>query len=125
MRQLIMIGVLVGSTLAHAQKPVYQCSGVYTDKPCKGGREVDIAPTRGAHSMSGTRRESSEAVVERVTRDMDKAQAQGFKEGSEFMRCDELRRRREAIDTLGQPDFLKDERFKIREEQFKLNCRRN
>jgi len=124
MKRIALVLALVAGTMAYAQKPVYQCDGVYTDKPCKNGREVDIAPTRGAHSMSGTKRQSTEAVMDQFNLDVQNAQSKGFKQANDMMRCDELRRRREAIDTLGQPDSLKDERFKIREEQFKLNCKR-
>ena len=70
-----MLLALIFGTIAHAQKPVYLCEGVYPDKPSKNGREVDIAPTRGAHSMSGSKRERSEAVIDRVNRDMEKARA--------------------------------------------------
>ena len=109
---------------AHAQQPVYLCGGVYTDQPCKDGREVDINPTRGAHSLSGKRRESSEAVMERLTRDMQKAQDEGWKRGTELMRCEDLRRKREAIDASGRPEQFKDQRFAIRQEQFRLKCKR-
>jgi hypothetical protein len=108
---------------ALAQQPVYLCSGVYTDKPCKDGREVDINPTRGAHSMSGTRRESNDAVMERITRDINKAQEEGVRQGSAIMRCEELRRQRAAIDKSGRAEDFKDQRFAIREEQFRLRCK--
>jgi hypothetical protein len=109
---------------AVAQQPVYQCGGVYTDKPCKGGREVDINPTRGAHSLSGTRRESQEAIMEGLARNAEKAQQEGFRQATEAMRCEDLRRQREAIDVAGLAEKLKDRRFAIREEQFRLKCRR-
>jgi hypothetical protein len=109
---------------AFAQQPVYLCNGVYTDKPCKDGREVDINPTRGAHSYSGTRRESTEAVLERINRDMDRAGAEGVKQANEIIRCEELRRQRSAIDASGQADALKELRFSIREEQHRLRCKR-
>lgn len=126
MRTYVLTIILATACVAaSAQKPVYLCDGTYTDKPCKGGREVDIAPTRGAHSMSGTKRESHEAVMERVSRDVEKAQAKGLQQGQDAMRCAELRRRREAIDRAGQAAARDDERFRIREEQFALKCRRN
>ena len=56
---MLLACILLLAPVANAQKPVYLCGKVYTDQPCKEGREVDINPTRGAHSMSGTRREAA------------------------------------------------------------------
>jgi hypothetical protein len=104
---------------------VYLCDGTYTDKPCKGGREVAVAPTRGAHSMSGTKRESREAVMERVSRDVEKSYQNGMQQAADNIRCDQLRRQREALDRASQSAARDDQRFRIREEQFALKCRRN
>lgn len=119
---VLLIACVAGA--AWAQKPVYQCGGIYTDKPCKDGKEVDIAPTRGAHSMSGTKRMSQEAQMEEMKRGFDKAQEEGARQARQLRRCGELHREREAIDRAGQPEALKDRRFAIRQEQFQLNCRR-
>ena len=126
MRSIVLAIMLAGTCWgASAQKPVYRCDGTYTDKPCKGGREVDITPTRGAHSMSGTRRESREAVMERVSRDVEKSYQKGMQQAAENFRCDQLRRQREAIDRTNQSAALDDQRFRIREEQFALKSQRN
>lgn len=118
--------ILAGSAAtAGAQPPVYRCAdGTYTDQPCAGGREVDIAPTRGAHSMSGTRRESREAVMEGVQSDIAKSHAKGAKQAQDIMRCEHLRRRREALDRAGQAGAMDGERLRLREEQFALKCKR-
>ncbi|KQP22361.1 hypothetical protein [Pseudorhodoferax sp. Leaf267] len=118
----IAAGALAAS--AGAQQTVYLCDGTYTDKPCKGGKEVDIAPTRGAHSMSGKRRESTEAVVERIRENNQAAYQKGMKQAQDNMRCDQLRRRREVIDRSKATEALDGERLHIREEQFALKCRR-
>jgi hypothetical protein len=55
---------------------------------------------------------------------MNQAFERGNQQAKMLNRCDELRRRREQIDKLGHPEHLKDERFGIRQEQFKLACRR-
>jgi hypothetical protein len=106
---------------ALGQKPVYLCGKVYTDQPCKEGREVDITPTRGADSMSGKSRESSEATMERIGGASQKATERGMQEATRLIRCDELRRRREAIDRAGKDAGMGDQRFSIRKEQFKLS----
>lgn len=85
---------------------------------------MDIAPTRGAHSMSGTKRESSEARRERVTNEVNTAYQKGLRKGQENVRCDQLLRRREAIDRSKATESLDGERLRIREEQFALKCRR-
>lgn len=120
-----LLAALTLAIPAHAQKPVYQCNGTYTDKPCAGGREVDILPTEGAHSMSGKRKQSQEAMIRDMTRDMHKAQEKGFQQGAAIMRCERLRQERVNLDA-GQPNGqLEGRRLAIRQEQFKLGCRKN
>lgn len=73
MKTLLLSLTLLGCFAANAQQTVHLCDGTYNGKPCKGGKEVDIAPTRGAHSMSGTKRQSTEARHERVTNEVNAA----------------------------------------------------
>ncbi|PZQ00350.1 MAG: hypothetical protein DI587_08815 [Variovorax paradoxus] len=122
---MLAVIALCWSAVAGAQQPVYLCNGTYTDQPCKGGKEVDILPSRGAHSMSGTRKESGEAVRERVMRDIDSAYQKGIQQGRNSMRCDQLLRRRQALEKSSSVQDLDGERLRIREEQFALKCRRN
>lgn len=124
-RSAFAVIALCWSAVASAQQPVYLCNGTYTDQPCKGGKEVDILPSRGAHSMSGTRRESVEAVRERVARDVNSAYQKGIQQGRDNMRCEQLMRRRQALDRSGSATDLDGERLRIREEQFALKCRRS
>lgn len=124
MRTIVLSIILASAAVASAQKPVYLCDGTYTDQPCQGGREVDIAPTRGAHSMSGERRESTEAVMENALQRSQAAREKGLRQAQELLRCQDLRRRREAIDRGGRTQALDGERLRVREEQFALNCRR-
>lgn len=98
MRVALLLASILAASAVHAQKPVYLCGKVYTDQPCKDGREVDIAPTRGAHSMSGQRRESTEAAMEGISRNTDAALKKGMREGAVLMRCGDLQRQRAAID---------------------------
>jgi hypothetical protein len=123
-RLLVLSTALLICVPTSAQKPVYLCNGVYTDNPCKDGKEVDIAPTRGVHSMSGQKRQSTEAAVADVQDQMNRAFERGNEEAKVLLRWDELRRRRERIDASGQTAIDKDERFAIRQEQFKLACKR-
>ena len=90
---LAMLALAFGSGV-QAQKPVYLCNGVYTDQPCKAGKEVDIAPTRGLDSMSGQRRESLQVMQERMTESSARAQKKGEEEAQRLMRCAALRRQR-------------------------------
>lgn len=75
--------------------------------------------------MSGTRRESVEAVRERVARDVNSAYQKGIQRGRDNMRCKQLMRRRQALDRSGSATDLDGERLRIREEQFALKCRRS
>lgn len=124
MRTITLSLIIICATAASAQQPVYLCGGTYTDQPCKGGKEVDIAPTRGAHSMSGTRRESTEAILEGASQRSRDATVKGQKQGADLLRCAQLYRQRLAIDRAGKAAANDGERFKIREEQFALKCRR-
>jgi hypothetical protein len=122
-RQVFTVSTMLTIALsAQAQKPVYQCHGIYTDKPCAGGREVDIRPTEGAHSMSGNRKQSQEAAIRDLTRNMDNARHEGVRQGMAIARCNQLRQERIRIDS-GQPTGdLEGRRLAVRQEQFKLGC---
>ena len=109
---------------AQGQKPVYQCNGTYTDKPCAGGREVDILPTEGAHSMSGTRKQSQEAAIRDITRNMDKARDKGMQQGLTLTRCNQLRQERIRMDSGQLSGDLEGRRLAVRQELFKLGCSR-
>jgi len=52
---------------------IYRCGNAYSDEPCAGAKEVDILPTDGAHSLSGTRRRNHESYMRDVNRAVDKA----------------------------------------------------
>lgn len=52
---------------------IYRCGNSYSDEPCHGAKEVDILPTDGAHSLSGTRRRNHESYIRDVNRAVDKA----------------------------------------------------
>lgn len=125
MKLMLPAIALCWGAAVNAQQPVYLCNGTYTDQPCKGGREVDIVPSRGAHSMSGTRRESGEALRERAMQEVNTAIQKGHKQGLDVMRCDQLMRRRQVLDKSDGTQDLDGERLRIREEQFALKCRRN
>ena len=120
--RLLLTFLMFAATAVHAQRPVYQCNGVYTDQPCAGGREVDIAPTRGAHSMSGARKESLEAQMDQINRNSQVATQKGMEQANRLMRCHGLMLERQTIDRGGQE--RKDRRFAIRQEQFRLSCER-
>lgn len=97
------------------QKPVYKCSGVYTDQPYKGGQEVDILPSRGAYSMSGQRKESNGAVMERVSGNRDDKIRDAFSKNAELQRCEGLRQMHLELDHSGETD-LHGRRLSIRQE---------
>ncbi|GGH63291.1 hypothetical protein GCM10010975_28930 [Comamonas phosphati] len=71
-RTLLATLICTGSG-ALAQNTIYRCGNAYSDEPCKGGATVDIRPTDGAHSMSGQRRTSIDAVQREIHRGFDKA----------------------------------------------------
>ena len=74
--------------------------------------------------MSGVRRESQEAVMERLSRDVQENINKGTQQASQIFRCDELKRQRQAIDASQAVDeALKAQRFQIRQEQFALKCK--
>lgn len=52
--RILLIATMTAAGYAQANQTVYLCKGVYTDQPCKDGREVDILPTEGADKLSGT-----------------------------------------------------------------------
>ena len=118
------MALLVFVLPAVAQKPIYLCNGTYIDKPCAGGREVDIRPTEGAHSMSGTRKQSQEAAIRDITGSMEKAREKGMQQGMSITRCNQLRQERIHLDSGQQSGELEGRRLAIRQEQFKLGCSR-
>ncbi len=126
MLRIFLATLLLGAVLpATAQRTVYQCGGVYTDQPCANGREVNIAPTHGANSLSGKRQESPQVQMENLHQAMQDGQRKGAEQYQQIVRCNELKRRRESIDSADDPMPLKQERFAIRQEQFKLSCKEN
>lgn len=61
MRIIYWIMLMMISTAASAwTQPIYRCGNTYSDEPCSGGKQIDILPTEGAHSLSGKKRESYE-----------------------------------------------------------------
>lgn len=121
---LAIAGALVLAP-AHAQRTVYLCDGTYTDQPCASGREVDVTPNQGANSLSGQRRESPEVQMDNLHRAAADGQRKGVELYRTITRCIELRDRRAYLDGTGQAETLKAERFAIRQEQFRLNCKYN
>lgn len=71
-RTMLAILICTGSG-AWAQNAIYRCGNAYSDEPCKGGATVDIRPTDGAHSMSGQKRTSIDAIRRNMWREHDKA----------------------------------------------------
>lgn len=59
---------------------VYKCEVQgrthYSDTPCPGAVEVDVTPTRGVHSMSGTKRTSAAVQHEAMLENMQRARQQ-------------------------------------------------
>ncbi|NIC40770.1 DUF4124 domain-containing protein [Aquabacterium sp. A08] len=108
-----------------AQQPVYLCNGVYTDRPCANGKEVDILPTEGMHSMSGQKQQSQEAVMRDISRQIQQAQQRGMEQGVTLHRCHQLRQERMQLDRTEKAGSLTDRRLAIRQEQFKLGCKQN
>ncbi len=108
-----------------AQQPVYLCNGTYTDRPCANGKEVDILPTEGVHSLSGKKRQSQEAVMRDISRDIRTAQETGMKQAAVIIRCSQLQRERVQLDQTEKAGSLTDRRLAIRQEQFRLGCRQN
>lgn len=119
----IALLVLVIAVLANAQQTVYLCNGTYTDKPCKDGREVDVRPTEGAHSISGKRMQSYDAQMREMNQAMAENLAKGTAQYKVITLCDQLRRERELIDRSGAASVDSERRFAIRQQQFRLNCR--
>lgn len=111
------------TSLANAQQTVYLCDGTYTDRPCKNGREVDIRPTEGAHSISGKRMQSLDSQMREMNQAMAENLAKGTDQYKVITQCDQLRRERELIDRSGAAAVDSARRFSIRQEQFRLNCK--
>ena len=79
-----LAAILLAATGASAQT-VYKCGNVYTDEPCaKNAQTVDILPTEGVESMSGTRHRSVEVEQRKLNRTVDKTMDQigGLPEGT-------------------------------------------
>ena len=108
-----------------AQQPVYLCDGTYTDRPCAHGKEVDILPTEGVHSLSGKKRQSQEAVMRDISRDIRTAQETGMKQAAVIIRCSQLQQERAQLDRTDKAGSLTDRRLTIRQEQYRLGCRQN
>ncbi len=85
---------------------------------------MDILPTEGAHSMSGTRKQSQEAAIRDITRNMDKARDKGMQQGLTLTRCNQLRQERIRMDSGQLSGDLEGRRLAVRQEQFKLGCSR-
>lgn len=72
--KVLGIALMAFSAAAGAwTQPVYKCGNSYSDEPCKGGQKVDVLPTEGAHSMSGTKRRSGEVELRNAKRNLYKA----------------------------------------------------
>lgn len=124
-RALTIVALLCWGPHATAQQPVYRCNGTYTDQPCAGGREVDIHPTEGAHSMSGKKKQSLEAQLRDANRSADQGLNKGVKQANTAMQCQQLQKERTRLDKTGTGTELEGRRLEIRQQQFKLGCRRN
>lgn len=110
---------------AFAQQPVYLCQGTYTDRPCENGKEVDILPTEGMHSMSGQKQQSQEAVMRDVNRQMNAAREKGLQQGMTMLRCSQLQQERLQIDKTDKAESLTERRLAVRQEQFRLGCKQH
>ncbi|WP_133858981.1 DUF4124 domain-containing protein [Comamonas sp. JUb58] len=119
----LLVSILLAATGAHAQV-VYKCANGYTDKPCKDGQELDIRATEGAHSMSGAKRQSTEALVRDINRQTDIAMEKGIQQYRTITACNALYQERMNIDRKTKKSSEDGERrFQIRQEQFKLKCK--
>lgn len=125
--QISMIATMLmaGIGIAWAQQPIYLCNGTYTDRPCANGKEIDIQPTEGMHSLSGQKRQSHEAMMRDISRQVDASQKRGLDLVITTQRCDLLRQQRLQLDRTDKAGSLTDRRFAIRQEQFKLGCKQN
>lgn len=122
---LVITGCMLVVSGVWAQQPVYLCDGTYTDRPCAHGKEVDILPTEGVHSLSGKKRQSQEAVMRDISRDIRTAQETGMKQAAVIIRCSQLQQERMLLDRTDKAGSLTDRRLAIRQEQFRLGCRQN
>lgn len=73
MHRLLAFAVALGAAAAGHTQTIYRCGSAYSDEPCTGGKTVDIRPTEGAHSLSGQKRRSNEAILRQAHRDTAKA----------------------------------------------------
>jgi len=122
---LVITGCMLVVSGVWAQQPVYLCDGTYTDRPCAHGKEVDILPSEGMHSPSGKKRQSQEAVMRDISRDIRTAQETGMKQAAVIIRCSQLQQERAQLDRTDKAGSLTDRRLTIRQEQFRLGCREN
>ncbi len=71
---ILLIAILA---CAHASAQVYKCeqSGkvAYSDAPCLGTQRMEVTPTEGMDSLSGSRRTGADVRAERYNRQMAKA----------------------------------------------------
>lgn len=108
---------------SHAQT-VYKCGGTYTDQPCKGGQELDIRPTDGMHSLSGTKRQNYDSVMRQSHTTIDQSIERGVREANRINQCHNLMLERQSIDARAtKTEAMKERRFQIRKSQFELNCK--
>ena len=121
----VIAGCMLVVSGVWAQQPVYLCDGTYTDRPCAHGKEVDILPTEGVHSLSGKKRQSQEAVMRDISRDIRTAQETGMKQAAVIIRCSQLQQERIQLDRTDKAGSMTDRRLAIRQEQFRLGCRQN
>lgn len=62
MHQTLMLTALMCISSTTGAETIYKCGNAYSDEPCKGATVVDVLPTEGAHSLSGKKRMSNEAI---------------------------------------------------------------
>lgn len=123
MRYAISLVLVFTAASIHAQ-PVYKCGGTYTDQPCKGGQEIDILPTDGMHSLSGSKRQSNESILRHSAISTDQAIQRGMLESQRITECGNLLRERQLLDAKPDPtQAMQERRFQIRKSQFELKCK--
>ncbi|MPT53559.1 MULTISPECIES: hypothetical protein [Delftia] len=71
MLQRIALAALICTGTATDAETIYKCGNAYSDEPCKGATVVDVLPTEGAHSLSGKKRMSNEAINRSGQRALD------------------------------------------------------
>ena len=74
-QRIALAALICAGTASHAET-IYKCGNAYSDEPCKGATVVDVLPTEGAHSLSGKKRMSNEAINRGGQRALDELQEQ-------------------------------------------------